>query len=121
MNRLLGELYVAAKDLFDAYGGDVPSWLRKEAGKVEEMLFALRGAVGPGAAAFDPQHLGKLSGPLGDLYDAAKDMLDAYGGDTPDWLRDEAVRTEDAIFAIRELAVPVAECEPVAPPAAGLS
>jgi hypothetical protein len=36
------------------------------------------------------------------LIRAAKEMLDAYGGDTPDWLQSEAMRLDAAVDEMDE-------------------
>lgn len=51
--------------------------------------------------------LEKVSGLAGDLYNASKEMLDAFGGNTPDWLREEAVKLEDAMEDLKKAAVPL--------------
>lgn len=51
--------------------------------------------------------LEKVSRFAGDLYDASEALLNAYGGDTPDWLRTEAVQVEDALISLRKTAAPL--------------
>lgn len=43
---------------------------------------------------------------LAKTYDAAKALLEAFGGNTPDWLRDEAVALEEALAAVKASAEP---------------
>jgi hypothetical protein len=51
---------------------------------------------------------------LASAYDAAKALLDAFGGNTPDWLRDEAIALEEALSAINAAAG--LEAQPAAAP-----
>ena len=51
--------------------------------------------------------LEKVSRFAGDLYESSEALLAAYGGDTPNWLRTEAVQVEDALIALRKAAAPL--------------
>lgn len=70
-----------------------------------EMPAALKDAI---------DRLDKVSGLAGSLYSASKEMLDAFGGDTPKWLREEAVKVEDALVELKEAAIPLKKHGPVA-------
>lgn len=51
--------------------------------------------------------LEKVSRLAGELYESSEALLSAYGGDTPDWLRTEAINVEDALIKLRKAAAPL--------------
>lgn len=58
------------------------------------------------------ERLSRIGTLAGSLYESAESMLGAYGGDTPDWIREEASKVEDDLTALRKAAPPIKEAEP---------
>jgi hypothetical protein len=81
----------AATALLDAYGGDTPSWIRDEAVALAEAIEMAQKRIQAGSLKEGSDQA------FGTVRRAAKEMLDAYGGAAPDWLRNEAVALETAL------------------------
>lgn len=89
----------AAKDLVNSYVEDYSSGIQDGTYDDKQGLETAEQA----SAAFD-----LMIPALAKTYDAAKALLNAFGGNTPDWLRQEASALEEALAAVDTAATPEA-------------
>lgn len=101
----------AAKEIVDSSVEDFQSGVRDGTYEADEANLAR--LAGNQATA---ESLGRLIPAISALYSASQAVLDAMGGWTPDFLKDEAPDLEDAIIAVDACAVTAAAPEPIAGP-----